>query len=350
MKGYKHGTGTFIGKGGVEIYFREWMSERPKGIVVLAHGLGEHSGRYANLIDRMQGSGVSFYALDHRGHGRSGGKRGHIASFMDYIQDLNVFMTQIKDEYGSLPVVLLGHSLGGVIAMKYALTYPAGPKALVLSSAGLVLAVKVPKWKKKMGLFFSRHIPALSMRNELDANDLSHDRQTVDDYVKDPLVHDQVTARWYTEFIAAGEECLRRASELRMPLLVIHGKADKMVDYRGSERVYASVSTPARDKALFVFSGLYHETMNETPPERTKVLDVLAGWITMRLGAKSAGAKKTAKTTKAVKKRKTAKKSVLKKAKKSLAKKTNKPAGRPAKKKAPTRKAAAIKMKSAKKR
>ncbi len=344
MKGYSHGTGTFIGKGGIEIYFQAWMVEKPRGVVVISHGVGEHSGRYANLIERMQGSGVSFYALDHRGHGRSGGNRGHVVSFMEYIQDLKVFITQIKDQYGSLPVVLLGHSLGGVIAMKYALTHPADLRALVLSSAGLVLSVKVPEWKKKMGLFFSRHIPALSMRNELDANDLSHDRLSVDAYVKDPLVHDKVTARWYTEFIAAGDECLRRASELRMPLLVIHGKADKMVDYRGSERVYAGVSTPAKDKELHIFSGLYHETMNETPPERKKVLDAVAKWIAAHLGARPAGAAGSAKT---VKKAKTAKKTVSKTTRKSPVKKA---AARPAKKKAPVKKTATAKKKPAKKR
>mgnify|MGYP005836440075 FL=1 len=301
MKGYTHGTGTFIGKGGIEIYFQAWRAERPKGIVVISHGLGEHSGRYANIIERMRGSGVSFYALDHRGHGRSGGTRGHVASFMEYIRDLKVFINQIKDEYGTLPIVLLGHSLGGLIAMKYALTHPDDMKALVLSSAGLVPAVAVPAWKKKMGLFFSKHIPTLAMSNGLDAAELSHDRSVVDAYVNDPLVHDRVTSRWYAEFTATEEECLRRASELDMPLLVIHGKADAIVDYRGSEKVYAEARS--KDKTLHLFPGLYHETMNETPSERAKVLDVVAKWIVSHLGGRTAvtagkpKAKKTAKKT-----------------------------------------------------
>jgi alpha-beta hydrolase superfamily lysophospholipase len=345
MKGYKHGTGTFIGKGGMEIFFQTWMAEKPKGIVVLSHGLGEHSGRYDNLIERMRGGGVSFYALDHRGHGRSGGNRGHVDSFMEYVQDMKVFITQIKDEYPGLPLVLLGHSLGGLIAMKYALTHPGDMKALVLSSAGLVPAVRVPEWKKKMGMFFSRYIPTLAMSNELDAGDLSHDRATVDAYVNDSLVHDRVTSRWYAEFTATEEECLRRASELRMPLLVIHGKADKMVDYRGSEKVYADAL--AKDKTLHIFAGLYHETMNETPSERSKVLDVVAKWIAAHLGAKTAGMSGTAKTAK---KAKAVRKPVPKKTKKPAVKKAKKPAARPAKKKTPSGKAVPVRKKSAKKR
>lgn len=329
MKVYKHGTGTFIGKGGVEIYFQAWLAEKPKGIVVISHGLGEHSGRYVNIIDKMQGSGVSFYALDHRGHGRSGGNRGHVASFMEYIQDLKVFINQIKDEYGTLPIVLLGHSLGGLIAMKYALTHPADMKALVLSSAGLIPAVAVPEVKKKMGLFFSKYIPTLAMSNGLDAAELSHDRSVVDAYVNDPLVHDRVTSRWYAEFTATEEECLRRASELRMPLLVIHGKADAIVDYRGSEKVYAEALS--KDKTIHIFSGLYHETMNETPSERAKVLDVLAKWIASRLGGRPAVPAGKPKALKPVRK---AKKPAVKKAKKSTGKKasgpvTKKAAGKP---------------------
>lgn len=338
MKGYKHATGTFIGKGGIEIFFQTWLADRSKGIVVISHGLGEHSGRYENLIGRMEGAGVSFYALDHRGHGRSGGNRGHVASFMEYIHDLKIFVNQIKDEHGDMPVVLLGHSLGGLIAIKYALTHPADLGALVLSSAGLIPSVAVPGWKKKMGLFFSRYIPKLAMSNGLDPAELSHDRKVVEAYINDPLVHDRVSSRWYAEFTAAEEECLRRARELRTPLLVIHGGEDRMVDYRGSERVYAD--STAKDKTLHIFPGLFHETMNETAAERKKVLDVLAAWITARLGGRPKGAAAGAKAAPKVKKpaaKKTRKTAVKKasgpKKKKAAVKKTGKPVRKAGKRK-----------------
>lgn len=292
MKEYTHNTGTFVGKGGIEIFFQSWTAAKPKAVLVIAHGLGEHSGRYGNIIDRLKGAGISIYALEHRGHGRSGGKRGHIDSFMDYIYDLKLYMNFVKDDNRKLPLILLGHSLGGLIALKYALTYPEDMNALALSSAAVIPSVEVPAWKSAMGRFMSKHAPGLLMRSGLDANDLSHDADVVKTYCEDPMVHDRVSARFYTEAVDTGVECLGRASELKMPLLIIHGKNDAIVDYRGSEQVFEKASTPMKAKEIVVFPDLYHETMNETEKERKQVLDVVARWIIARVGAKKAPVKK----------------------------------------------------------
>ncbi|MBN1533679.1 MAG: lysophospholipase [Spirochaetes bacterium] len=303
MKSYAHTTGTFIGKGGVEIFFQSWTVPSPRGILVIAHGVGEHSGRYANIIERLAGAGISVYANDHRGHGRSGGKRGHVDSFMEYVYDLKLLVDFVKEEHAKIPMVLMGHSMGGTIAFKYALTYPEDMKGLVLSSAGLITAVEVPGWKTSMGRFFSKYLPGLSMATGLDASQLSHDRDVVEAYENDPLVHGKVSARWYTEFTSTGEECLRRASELRMPLLVFHGKGDLIVDYRGSLQTHDGASSA--DKTLYVFENLYHETMNEAQQERQRVLDIVSKWILKAVAArgkatvkgaagKAAGTKKAA--------------------------------------------------------
>lgn len=277
MADFKDNTGNFVGLDNTKIYYHSWKAQRPRGIVVIAHGLGEHGTRYSNLLACMQDDDISFYALDHRGHGRSEGKKGHVNTFADYTEDLRVFFRLIKTETPDLPIILLGHSMGGVIACQYALNEPEDIDALILSSAGMIPAFKVPAWKKGMAVLLSNIKPGLSMSSGLNSNDLSHDKTVVDAYVKDPLVHDRVSSRWFVEFTKAGEDCLRRAAELTMPLLIIHGADDKIVNPQGSQQMMDRASSP--DKQLYLFDGLYHETMNECSPEKEKVLNTIRTWI-----------------------------------------------------------------------
>ena len=282
MNSYTHNTGTFIGKGGTEIFFQNWCVDKPRGVLVIAHGVGEHSGRYNNIINELKGNSISIYALDHRGHGRSGGKRGHIDSLMDYVYDLKLFIDLIKEENNEIPLVLLGHSLGGVIATKYALAYSEDINSLILSSPGFIHLVEVPGWKKSLLKFTSQYAPSLTQPTRLDARYLSHDPDVIEAYENDRLVHNKVSTRFYTEFTKACDECLNRAPELRMPLLVFHGKEDKIVDYRGSEMLFNNASSP--NKNIHLFDGLYHETMNEI--ENKKVLQIAARWIVKAISKK----------------------------------------------------------------
>lgn len=269
--------GIFAGVNSDQIYYYCWKAEEPRGVVVIAHGLGEHSGRYANLIRIMQDDGISFYALDHRGHGRSAGKRGHIGSFSEYIEDLKTLFKLVQKENQSIPIILLGHSMGGVIALQYALKYPRDIDGLILSSAGLIPAGGLPGWKKMLAGFLSKIAPDLAISNGLNSSDLSHDQHVVDAYINDPLVHDRVSSRWFTEFSRAGADSLSRAAELNMPLLIIHGADDKIVDFRGSREIMESASSA--DKQFYLFEGLYHETMNEASPEKEKVVNSIREWI-----------------------------------------------------------------------
>jgi len=296
MQDYTHATGTIIGKDGFEIFFQSWIARKPEGVLVIAHGLGEHSGRYANLINALSGKGVHVYALDHRGHGMSAGKRGHVNSFSEYTDDLKIFMNIVKNYHPDLPVILLGHSMGGVIAFSYALAYPNDINALILSSAGLIPAVEPPAVKAKMALFFSKILPGVAVSNELDAEQISHDRKTIDTYISDPLVHDRITFKWFSEFVAEEQKCMDHAADLNMPLLVFHGTDDRICDFSGSILTHEKASS--KDKTIHLFEGLYHETMNEVEFERAKVLDMVSTWITKHIkpakAAKSGLVKKAA--------------------------------------------------------
>ncbi|MCX8123412.1 MAG: lysophospholipase [Spirochaetes bacterium] len=289
MATFQHSTGTFIGKGGIEIFFQQWEVPNPKAILVIIHGLGEHSGRYGNLIDALQNKGISIYGLDHRGFGRSGGKRGHVDSFMDYIYDIKIFINMIKDKHPAKPVIMLGHSMGGVLAIKYALTHAEDLDALILSSPGLVPAIEVPAWKKNLAIFLSSRIPSLTMPSGLDATTISRDKEVVKQYLDDPLVHDKVTPRFYVEMMNTIQECINRCGEIKLPLLVFHGTADALVLDEASKIVYQKASS--KDKTLKLFEGLYHETMNEIEDDRKKVLKVVTDWIVAH--AKKAPAAKT---------------------------------------------------------
>ncbi|MDH7554804.1 MAG: alpha/beta hydrolase [Spirochaetota bacterium] len=305
MAAFQHSTGTFIGKGGIEIFFQQWEVANPKAVLVIIHGLGEHSGRYGNLIDALQTKGIAIFGLDHRGFGRSGGKRGHVDSFMDYIYDMKIFVNMIRDKHPNKPVIMLGHSMGGVLALKYALTHAEDLDALILSSPGLVPAIKVPAWKKNLAIFLSSRIPSLTMPSGLDATTISRDKEVVKQYLDDPLVHDKVTPRFYVEMMNTIDECINRCGEIKLPLLLFHGTADALVLDEASKIVYQKASS--KDKTLKLFEGLYHETMNELEPDRKKVLKVVADWIV-------AHAKKTT-TTKPKAASKPVKKAAPKKAK-----------------------------------
>lgn len=282
MTDYQHETGTIIGGNGNEIYIQRWISLNPIASLVIAHGLGEHSGRYGNLINRLEGKRISIYALDHKGHGRSAGKRGHVVDFNEYVNDLSFFINGVIDENPNLPVFLLGHSMGGVISILYAFQNQEKLAGLILSSPGLVPTVDAPKYKLALASFLSKYFPSITVSNELDANYISHDREVVAAYLNDPLVHDRISTRWYTEFMKSAQECLHRASEITIPLFVFHGTDDRIVDFAGSIQLFDAASS--RDKTKLLLEGLYHETMNEVEYEREKVLSAVARWILERTG------------------------------------------------------------------
>lgn len=277
MESYRHDTGSFTGKGGVEIFFQKWIVDKAKAVMIIVHGIGEHSGRYENLLNSLAGKKISIYAMDMRGHGNSDGKRGHIDSFMDYVYDLKLFLEYIKEENRGNPIILYGHSMGGVIAAKYAMTYPEDISMLSLSSPAFALAVNVPGWKKSLAEFFSSRMGSLALSNGISAEDLSHDTDIVSAYENDPLVHNKVSARWFVEFTKTGQECLDNASSIKKPLILFHSKNDFIADCNAAEKFYNSVSSAS--KKIFIYDGLFHEMINEKIEDREMVLKDVTGWI-----------------------------------------------------------------------
>jgi alpha-beta hydrolase superfamily lysophospholipase len=275
-------TGHFAGSDGIEIFYRQYRAESEQARMVIAHGLGEHSGRYGNVIERLLPKGISVWVPDHRGHGQSGGKRGHVLNFVQYLTDLRLTVELAKkDMPGEMPCFLLGHSMGGLIVLYFAQRYPELIDGVAASSPLLGMVIEVPAIKKVLGSLMSYVWPGLIMGNELDATKISHDPDVVKAYQTDSQVHGRVSARFFTELMAAMESVNQQASTLSVPVLMQVAGEDYLVNADSSKLFFEKLTL--EDKTLYVYDGLYHEIYNAPEDDKEKVLDDLEAWLEKRL-------------------------------------------------------------------
>ena len=259
------------------LYAQAWLPQRdPLAVLVVSHGLGEHGGRYAQFAARFVARGYAVYALDHRGHGRSGGERANIARFAYLVSDLGGFVGRAQREHPGAPVFLVGHSMGGAVALASALRSPGGLKGLALSSPALAAGTAVPRVKVWMVRLLSRIAPRTGALT-LPASAISRDPAVVRAYEADPLVfHDAIPARTLVELMDAMAGFPDSAPRLKVPVLVQHGTADRLVPLAATRPVYERLGAPQL-RTVRLYDGLFHEIYNE--PERDQVLADLAGWL-----------------------------------------------------------------------
>jgi alpha-beta hydrolase superfamily lysophospholipase len=246
---------------------------------VISHGIGEHSGRYTHVADYLTKKDFAVWACDHRGHGKSGGKRGHVDNFDDYLADLDQTIRIAKPKTSEIKTFLMGLSFGGLIAAFYAEKHPGEVDGLILSAPGLREKMKISPSKALMAKTLSSIMPTFSSSTGLDPNLLSHDKEVVKKYVEDPLVHKVATARWFTEFRRAQEETMRSADQLILPCLIIQGGADGIIDPTVAKDLYDRIKSS--DKTLKVYDGFYHESLNEIGKE--SVLADIDNWLSARI-------------------------------------------------------------------
>ncbi|MFP4532511.1 MAG: lysophospholipase [Desulfobacterales bacterium] len=271
-------NGSFNGSADVPIFYRQIQAAPERGRILIAHGLGEHSGRYYHVMERLLKKGLSVWAIDHRGHGQSGGKRGHIQRFDQYIEDLQQMMKLVRtDMPENMKCFLLGHSMGGLIVLNYAEKHPRMIDGVIASSPGLAPADRIPVVKGAAGRIMSKIWPAMALNNEVDSRFLSHDSKVVSDYDNDPLVHPWVTARWFTEYVDAMADTIRSAPSIKTPILMQVAGDDHLVSPEASRKFFDSLTV--RDKTLHFYEGLYHEIYNEAAKDRERVLADLEKWL-----------------------------------------------------------------------
>lgn len=271
---------TYSGAGGVEIVYDVWTPDtEPRGVVALAHGYGEHARRYDHVAQRFGDAGLVTYALDHRGHGRTGGKRARVRHMAEFVADYRALVRIARAEHPGVPLIVLGHSMGGGIVFAYGAQYPGEYDLMVLSGPAIAAHTGVSKIKAIIGKAFGSILPDLPIE-PLDANAVSRDPAVVADYEADPLVHrGKVPAGIGKALLVVGETMPHRAPAITAPLLVVHGADDQLVSAEGSRRLVECIGSS--DVELKVYPKLYHEVFNE--PEREQVLDDVTAWISARI-------------------------------------------------------------------
>jgi alpha-beta hydrolase superfamily lysophospholipase len=274
--------GFLSGVGGVRLYHRAWEPEGAViGRVTIAHGFAEHGERYAHVADKLTRAGFAVSVLDHRGHGRSGGARTTVTRFTDYSEDLLSLVDDGTRRWPGAPSFLLGHSLGGMIALDFALAHADRLRGLVLSAPAVCLPA-VSRARVVAGRAMSRVAPRAPVRR-LPFDRISRDPAVVRAYNEDPLVHrTPVKARLGAEWLAAMERVEAALPSLRLPLLVMQGSKDALVDPGCGPSVAERAGSS--DKTLKMYEGLWHEIFNE--PERERVIADLVSWLEDHAGGR----------------------------------------------------------------
>ena len=272
----KHTDGFFTGVRGARIYHQSWLPDaEPRAVILISHGLAEHSGRYMNLVDRFVPLGYAIYSLDHLGHGRSDGTRVYVKRFSDFTNVLGEYLKMIEKWQPDKPMFLLGHSMGALIAAVFLLDHQSAFTGAILSGPSVV----VPKNVSRLTIFMARILSALAPKlgvMSLDAEAISRDREVVRAYIDDPLVYTgKTTARLAYELVRAMQRVTEEASRITLPMMILQGGADRLVDPNGARILYDTIGSS--DKAIKVYDGLYHEVYNE--PEHDEVLSDVATWL-----------------------------------------------------------------------
>lgn len=275
----QHREGTFYGYGRLPLFYQTWQPDAPpRAILLIVHGHGEHSGRYTNVVSHLVPQGFAVYALDHRGHGRSPGQRGYASSMAEFRGDVGGLLRLAATDHPHAPLFLFGHSMGGLISLDFLLHHPDAGLRGAIVSAPAVGQIGVAPILLRISRLLARVWPTFSLNSGLDAKDISRDPQDVAAYQNDPLVHSTGTVRLATEVMDAAAWCQTNAHTLQLPLLMIHGTADRITSPQDSRRFFDNAGST--DKTYLAYEGGYHESHNDIHHQQV-VADMLA-WLEKR--------------------------------------------------------------------
>jgi len=272
----KHHEGYFKSIRDTNVYYQYWLPEgEPKAVLLVAHGIAEHSGRYINVVNHFVPAGYAVYGIDHIGHGKSDGKRVCVERFQDYTATLKKYFDMVRDWQSEKPIFLIGHSMGGLISAAYLLEHQNDLAGAVLSGPGIKVPDNISKAVILAGKILSVVMPKAGII-QLDAKDICRDPAVVDAYVNDLLVYTgKITARLGAEMLKAMQNVTESAAKIKLPIMIVQGGGDKLVDPSGAQLLYDSVSS--EDKTIKIYDGFYHEVFNE--PGHEQVLDDVKVWL-----------------------------------------------------------------------
>ena len=276
-----HQTGHFSGAGGTRLFRQRWQPEgKVRGVLVNLHGLGDHSAFYTAVVEHFTTRGFVVHAPDLRGNGRSPGQRGHIARWSVFREDLRRFVELVRSEEAGVPLFLLGNSLGGLIVLDYALQYPAGLQG-VIAAAPPLGSLGIPAPLLALGKVMSRVFPRFALRTGMDLSGLARDPAVVETVQADPLFHRWGSARLSVEVAGAVARVQEGAANFPLPVLLLHGGADRMVLPDGTRAFMQRLGQP--DRQLLEYPEAFHALFADIGGE-VALADV-SRWIEAHLPA-----------------------------------------------------------------
>lgn len=272
----KHDEGFFTGSSGTQIYYQSWLPDGEiKAVLIISHGLAEHGGRYMNVVNQLVPAGFAVYAHDHYGHGKSEGVRTFVPRFEEFIKTHKIFFDMLKEQHPENKFFMLGHSMGSLITARYLLDYQDELDGAIISGTSIQAPTGVSNFTIFLGNLLSEILPKLGI-DKLYAEGVSRDPEVVAGYINDPLVHtDKFTARLGAEGLKTIDQVTNRMAEIKLPIFIIHGTTDPLMDPTTSQKFYDGISS--EDKTLKFYEGYYHETYND--PGKEQVLEDLQAWL-----------------------------------------------------------------------
>ena len=276
----QHTDGKFTGRNNFNLYWQAWLPDGvPVAVLVVVHGIAEHSGRYSNLVNYFVPKGYAVYSFDLRGHGKSEGIRSYVERFSYYLDDLKIFYNIVREENQNAKIFLVGHSMGSTIAIAYAIEHQSEMNGLIVSGTTLKAGASINQLTILMAKILSILAPKMGV-SALDANLISRDKAVVDAYVHDPLNYTgKLRARWGTELLKTMIRLQSKISELSLPILIMQGSADRISDPSSSTMLFDGVKS--KDKSLKLYEGFYHEIFND--PERQQVFLDMETWLKLHV-------------------------------------------------------------------
>ncbi|MAD96395.1 MAG: alpha/beta hydrolase [Flavobacteriaceae bacterium] len=260
-----------------DFYGQSWIAKSTKAVVVIVHGMSEHSSRYHEVAKFLTDNHYSVFAFDHFGHGKTTGKRGHNPSFDAVLESVSLVIEKASAEFPDKPMFLYGQSMGGNVVLNYVLRKENNLQGVVSTSPFLRLSFTPPAIKLFAGKIIQKIAPSLTMGNELVVGHLSRDAEEVQKYVDDPLVHDKISPNYSLVFFDTGEWAIANASKTKVPMLVMHGDHDKITSHEGS----ADFVKNSKSGTLKIYEGGYHELHNDTC--RDEMLQDVLNWLDSQL-------------------------------------------------------------------
>ena len=258
-----------------KFYGSYFQPETVNAIIVLVHGMGEHSKRYENfVIPFFNKNSIGVLTFDHFGHGLTHGKRGHNPGFKALLDCVDAMLKKAIEVFGKKPIFLYGHSMGGNVVINYSLRRKNNLTGIIATSPFLRLAFKPPAWKISLGKILLKFFPSFTMGSELDVEAISRDKKEVEKYVNDPFVHDKVSPNYSIVFIETGEWAIENAKKINLPILLMHGTGDRLTSWEASKEFADNANEKVE---LQLFDGAYHELHNEI--NKNEVLDIMITWI-----------------------------------------------------------------------